>query len=190
MTRADGVHASTPNPALAVILAALNEVHDSEKAAVSRAKGAVALRNSKLAVLKQLMLQLRAYVQGVADANPENSAAIIESAGFAVRKVNPRGKRAFAVKQGPLAGSIVVTAVAAGPRSSYEWQYSTDGGKTWINAPATIQSKTTISSLPSGSTVMVRYLAVTAKGGQGDWSQPTFTTRRERFRCRLSARPS
>ena len=67
---------------------------------------------------------------------------------------------------------------------------SADGGKTWINAPATIQSKTTISSLPSGSTVMVRYLAVTAKGGQGDWSQPTFTTRRERFRCRLSARPS
>jgi hypothetical protein len=163
----------SPVPTLAVLVAALNELHDAEKAALSRAKGAAALRNAKLAAVRQLTQQMRAYVQSVADAAPENSAAIIESGGFAVRKVNPRGKRAFVIKPGALAGSVIVTAVAAGPRSSYEWQYSIDGGKTWINLPATIQSKTTISGLPSGTMVMVRYLVVTAKGGQGDWALPT-----------------
>jgi hypothetical protein len=145
----------------------------AETAAVSRAKGAASVRNAKLALLKGLLLQLRAYVQSVADASPENGAAIIESAGFAVRKVNPRGKRAFTVKPGPLAGSVHMTAVSAGARSSYEWQYSLDAGKTWVAAPATIQGKTTISGLPSGTTALFRYLVVTPKGGQGDWSQPT-----------------
>ena len=90
-----------------------------------------------------------------------------------MRKVNPRGKRAFTVKQGPLAGSVHVTAVSAGVRASYEWQYSIDAGKTWVLAPATIQGKTVISGLPTGTTVQFRYLVVTPKGGQGDWSQPT-----------------
>jgi hypothetical protein len=163
----------SPLPALAVILAALNDLHAAETAALSRGKGAAAVRNAKLALLISLIQQLRAYVQSVADATPENGTAIIESAGFAVRKVSPRGKRAFTVKQGPVAGSAIVTAVNAGPRSSYEWQYSTDGGKTWLMAQATIQGKTTIAGLPSGTTVQFRYLAVTPKGGQGDWSQAT-----------------
>jgi predicted phage tail protein len=87
-----------------------------------------------------------------------------------VRKIVPRAKRAFAAKPGPTAGSAIVTAVNAGERSAYEWQYSTDGGKTWVTAPSTIQGKTTIAGLPSGTTVQFRYLAVTPKGGQGDWS--------------------
>ena len=162
-----------PVPTLAVILAALNDLHAAQTAAVSRGKGAASIRNAKLKLLKGLLVQLRAYVQGVADASPENGAAIIESAGFAVRKVSPRGKRAFVAKPGPIAGSVHVTAVTAGPRSSYEWQYSLDGGKTWVAMPATIQGKTTITGLPSGTTVLFRYLVVTAKGGQGDWSAPT-----------------
>jgi len=163
----------TPNPSLAAIIAAVNDLHAAETATVSRALGAATVRNDKRTVVVSLLQQLRGYVQSVADATPENGAAIIESAGFAVRKVVLRGKRAFSVKQGPVAGSVIVTAVTAGPRSSYEWQYSTDGGKTWVTAPATIQGKTTIAGLPSGTTVQFRYLSVTPKGGQGDFCQPT-----------------
>jgi hypothetical protein len=163
----------SPVPTLAAISAAANDLHTAETAALSRTKGAASVRNAKLTLLYGLLKQLLAYVQGVADASPENGAAIIESAGFAVRKVNPRGKRVFAAKPGPIAGTVIVTAAAAGPRSSYEWQYSIDAGKTWVAAPATIQGKTTISGLPSLTTVSFRYLVVTAKGGQGDWSPPT-----------------
>jgi hypothetical protein len=54
-----------------------------------------------------------------------------------------------ATKQGSVSGTAKITAVSAGHRASYEWQYSVDGGKTWVTAPATMQ----------------------AKAGEGDWSQ-------------------
>ena len=160
----------TPTPSIAVLTAAVSDLHSAETAALSRAKGSATVRNDKLTTLVSLLQQLGGYVQGVADATPENGAAIIESAGLPVRKIPAPAKRAFAVKPGALSGQAKVTAVSAGPRSSYEWQYSTDGGKTWVFAPATTQGKTTITGLPAGTTVQFRYLAVTPKGGQGDWS--------------------
>jgi hypothetical protein len=54
--------------------------------------------------------------------------------------------------------------------TSYEWQYSVDGGKTWVVAPVTLQAKTTILGLTPGATVTFRYRGVT-KTGDGDWSQ-------------------
>ena len=161
----------TPTPTVAAIIAAVTDLQTAETSALSRAKGAATVRNDKRAVLVSLLHQLGGYVEAIADATPENGAAIIESAGLAVRKLPARGKRTFAVTQGPLSGSASVTAATAGPRSSYEWQYSTDGGKTWVFAPATTQGKTTITGLPVGTTVQFRYLTVTPKGGQGDWSQ-------------------
>jgi hypothetical protein len=163
----------TPTPTLAALTAAVNDLHTAETAALSRTTGAATVRNDKRAVLVGELQQLRGYVQGVADATPENGAAIIQSAGIAVRKVSPRGKRQFAVQQGKGSGVAEVTAVSAGPHASYEWQYSTDGGKTWVFAPATTQGKTTISGLPVGTSVQFRYLTVTPKGGQRDWSQAT-----------------
>ena len=157
----------TPNPTVAALTAALNELHAAETAALSRTKGTATVRNDKLAVVVSLLQQLGGQVQSVADATPENGAAIIESAGLSVRKITPHGKRAFAAKQGPLGGSAIVTAATAAPRASYEWQYSIDGGKTWVSAPATTQGKTMIVGLPAGTTVQFRYLAVTPKGGQG-----------------------
>jgi hypothetical protein len=161
---------STPTPTLAALTAATNDLHSAETAALSRAKGSATVRDDKRTVLVSLLQQLDGYVQSIADATPENGAAIIESAGLAVRKMTAHGKRAFAAKQGALAGSATLTAATAGPRSSYEWQYSIDGGKSWAFAPATTQGKTAVAGLPSGTTVQFRYLAVTPKGGQGDWS--------------------
>jgi hypothetical protein len=75
-----------------------------------------------------------------------------------------RRARAFAARPGAVSGSAKVVAVSAGHRASYEWQYSIDGGKTWVTAPVTLQSKTTIAGFAPGSR------AVT-KTGEGDWSQ-------------------
>jgi hypothetical protein len=79
--------------------------------------------------------------------------------------------RAFAAKPGAVTGTAKVLAATAGRCASYEWQYSTDGGKTWITAPVTLQSKTTIAGLAAGATVLFKYRPVT-KAGEGDWSQP------------------
>ncbi|MGH7294973.1 MAG: hypothetical protein ACRELB_08570 [Polyangiaceae bacterium] len=160
----------TPTPTVAALQAAVDDLHAAETAALSRATGAVTVRNDKRTVLVGLFQELRGYVQGVANATPENAAAIIESAGFAVRRIAPHGKRAFTATQGALSGEARITAVNAGPRAAYDWQYSVDGGKTWVEVPSTTQGRTTISGLPAGTTAQFRYRAVTPKGGQGDWS--------------------
>ena len=159
-----------PTPTLAALNAAIADLHSAQVAAASRAKGATTVRDEKRTVVVGLLQQTRGYVQGVADAAPENAASIIESGGFAVRKAPTRGPRTFEARPGVVSATAKLVAVSAGRRASYEWQYSTDGGKTWILAPVTLQAKTTITGLASGSTVVFRYRAVT-KSGEGDWSQ-------------------
>ncbi len=166
-------NASFPNPApsLAVVTAAIDALRTAETAALARTKGAAAVRNEKRVELVTLLQQLRAHIQTTADAELANGTSIIESAGVAVRKTATHRARAFAAKPGPVSGVATLVSASAARRASYEWQYSTDGGKTWITAPATLQAKTKVSGLPPGSTVQFKYRPV-IKTGEGDWSQP------------------
>jgi hypothetical protein len=161
----------TPNPPLATISSALGDLQVSETAALTRAKGTVATRNEKRAALVALLELLRAYVQSIADATPENAPSIIESAGLAIKKTPVRAPRVFAAKQATVSGSIKLIAPTAGLRAAYLWQYSTDGGKTWLDVSPTLQAKTTVTGLPSATTVQFRYRSV-IKGGASDWSAP------------------
>jgi len=160
-----------PTPPLAAVLAAINDLQFAETGALSRIKGAVAARNEKRAALVGVLQQLRAYIQAIADADPTNAASIIENTGVAVRKTPTRRARAFTAKPGPVSGVAKVVAEVAARRASYDWQYSSDGGKTWITAPSTLQATTTVAGLAPGATVQFKYRAVT-KTGPGDWSQP------------------
>ena len=151
--------------------AAIAALSVSEAAALTRAKGAATTRNDKKAALVALLQQLRTYVQSVADADAENSANIIQDAGFAVKKTTVHKPRTFTVTQGTVSGTAKVVCPRAGLRASYDWEYSIDGGKTWVALPSSLQAKTTITGLMQGSTVMVRFRAIT-KTGVADWSQP------------------
>ena len=151
----------TPIPTLAALTQAIERLTAAEPAALARTKGAVTLRNEKDTSLVALVQQLRAYVQAAADANVENGASIIESAGLAVRKAAVRAPRGFTANPGTVSGTVKLVAKSAGPRSSYEWQLSTDGGKTWLSAPVTIQARTVVTGMSAGSTVQFRYRPVT-----------------------------
>ena len=161
----------TPSPPVATLQTATNDLQTAETSAQARAKGAVALRNVKKASVVTLLEEARTYVQSTADLSPENAAAIIQSAGMAVRKTPVRAPRVFAAKPSGISGAVKVVAPAAARRASYEWQYSTDGGKTWLAMPATLQAKTSLTGLTPATTVQFRYRAV-VKAGEGDWSQP------------------
>ena len=161
----------TPNPPLTALSGAANDLQVAETAALTRAIGTIATRNEKRAALLTLLEVLRAYVQSVADATPENAISIIESSGLALRKTTVHAPRVFAAKATTLSGSVKLTAPIAGRRAAYRWQYSTDGGKTWVDASETLQAKTTVTGLPVGTTVQFRYRSV-IKGGASDWSAP------------------
>ena len=160
-----------PTPALATVNSALSDLEKAEAAAQTRVKGATDTRNAKRAALLLLVDALASYVQTIADADPGNGAAIIQSAGMGVRKTTVHGKRVFGVIQGSLSGSVKVVAPSAARRASYDWQWSTDGGKTWQLAASTLQAKTSLTGFAAGSTVSFRY-RVTTKTGEAEWSQP------------------
>jgi hypothetical protein len=165
-------HFPNPAPALAAITAAIAELQTAEAAVLARTKGAAAARNEKRKALVALLELLRAHIQSIADADEPNGPSIIESAGVAIRKTTTRRARVFAAKQGRISGVAALVAASAGHRASYEWQYSSDGGKTWVTAPVTLQAKTTVAGLAPGATVQFKYRAVT-RAGEGDWSEPT-----------------
>jgi hypothetical protein len=165
-------HIPSPTPTVAALVAAIAALVETENAALTRVKGAIVQRNAAQKSLVQLLQLLKANVQSVADADPDNALTIIESAGLGIREPAVRKPRVFAATSGAVSGSAKLVAPSAGPRSSYEWELSTDGGKTWVAAPPSIQAKTTVPGLPSGTTVQFRYRAVTPKTGAGDWSAP------------------
>lgn len=160
----------SPSPALAKVTSDSAALASAQTVALTKAKGTAAERNAKLAIVVDDLKLLAAYVQGVANGDLAHAISIIESAGMSVRK--PRTvppKQDLALKHGVVSGVVEAIAKAQGPRSSYEWQWSTDG-KTWTAVPTTIRAKTSITGLTPGTTIYVRHAVVT-KNGVGDFGQ-------------------
>ncbi len=161
-----------PNAAITNFNDSLGKFNVAETAAQTRAKGTVAARNAAKVVWVSALHVIKAMVQQKADADPENAEAIITGVGFAVKKVTIRQKQVFAATYGATSGTAHVSARAVARRASYEWQYSVDGGKTWVDAPNTLKARTVIAGLPVAVVVEFRYRATTT-AGMGDWSAPT-----------------
>jgi hypothetical protein len=87
-----------------------------------------------------------------------------------LRKTASINKPALAVKPGTVTGAVKVVAKATAGAKINEWQYSTDGGKTWIDVPPTSMATTTIQNLTPATTVMFRQRVFT-KSGLSDWGQ-------------------
>ena len=164
-------NASIPNPTppLATVSADLAAYEAAEAQVVTRVKGAAVTRNAKYTALRADLEHLMGSVQQVADANPATAQSLIEGAGFAIRKTASRPKSALKIVAGAVPGSVKLVAKAVDKRASYEWQYSTDQ-KTWTNAPASLQAKTAITGLTSGTMYYFRFRGVT-KAGEGAYSQ-------------------
>jgi len=163
-----------PSPPLDAVAGAVAELSVAEVATRTRTRGTVALRDVKRATLVALLMGLRAYVQGVVDAQePEHAATLIESAGMRVRSRGLPNKPPFDVRPGVLPGSVRLAVRSAGDRAAYCWAWSADAGVTWHEAPCTLQARTALSGLPSVAMCAFRYRAVT-KAGDGDWSEPVW----------------
>jgi hypothetical protein len=89
-----------PVPSLATVQAAIDRLQEAEAAALSMMVGLKQVRNEARAALVGLLHRLKAYVQGVADENPDFAAAIIESAASSVAARSNKPKAALAVVRG------------------------------------------------------------------------------------------
>jgi hypothetical protein len=162
---------TTPNPPLAQFASDIADLDAAELATHTRAKGTIAARDEKLAIVRSDLQKIRAYVQGLVDADPANAVSLAQNAGLGLRKATLKTKSEVSAKPNKkTSGSVDVTAKVGGVKASHEWQYGGDGGKTWTDAPPTLQARITLHGFTPGSTALVRHRAVT-KTGPDNWSQ-------------------
>ena len=159
-----------PVPSLVNVQTAINRLAKAETAALSMTLGLKQARNEARATLVGLLHRLKAYVQGVADENPDAAAAIIESAGLSVAARSNKSKPPLAVFPGRVSGAVRLAAKAVAKVASYEWQVSEDAGHTWVGLRKTLQAKTTAFALTPGTTYGFRFRATTRRG-MGDWCE-------------------
>jgi hypothetical protein len=158
----------TPNPALTTVSAAISTLTGAQSAFKAHT-GTRAARDDAWKALVALMQQLRAYVQGVASANPAQANTIAQDAAMVLRKTATHHKSDLSVKA-VASGAVKVVAKALKGAKANDFEYSTDGGKTWIGVPTSTRANATITGLQPGQAVMYRHRPIT-KAGPGDWSQ-------------------
>jgi hypothetical protein len=115
-------------------------------------------------------------VQTLCDAAPEQAHVLVEAAAMKMATPPTHQKPLLAAANGTASGSAVLSAHRAllvggsKKQSLLNWQYSLDGGKTWVSAPSSTYAKTEIDALPPLTTVSFRVSATVAKV-PGAWSQ-------------------
>ncbi|HTB76941.1 MAG TPA: hypothetical protein VK762_27040 [Polyangiaceae bacterium] len=171
------VQAMTNNPwfpSLTALLitttADLAALQAAEATALTRAKGAREARDDKKRVLVEDLVLLKNGVWAVVLQNPGQAATIIESAGMFQEVVTRRYKPNLAAATTVTPGEVLVRARAV-KGAAYEWQYSPDGGVTWIAMGITTVANTGVSGLTVGGSYLFRF-RTTVKKATGDWSPP------------------
>jgi hypothetical protein len=160
----------SPTPPLGTISSAIEALADAEAKTLSRASVTFPERDQARFALHGLLLELRFYVQRIADGDAERATAIIESAGMYVKRPSIRPPRVFKAKR-IASGAIALIVPSASKYASYEWAISHDEKETWASLPPTKQATTTVRELTPGSRVYFRYRAVTP-AGPTDWRDP------------------
>ena len=161
----------SPNPTLPVLQGRIDDLATKEALAKTRAAGAVEDRDQAQLVVKASLRSEAAYVEGLCTADPGNALVLAQDAGMTLRTLVPHDQPPLAIKAGAVSGSVSLVAKATYGAKQNQWQYSLDGGKTWIDSPPTTKAKTTLANLTPGTTVTVRQRVFT-KAGLADWGQP------------------
>jgi hypothetical protein len=161
----------TPNPSIADVTTHADTVDEKQNIVFTRLIGAAAARNIAYDVVKLDLNCWKAQVQMIADNNPQNAVAIIESCGFKVKHVPEKSKKPLVAKNGAAPNTALLVARALGKRVSYEWQQSTDGSH-WEKLPkSTTVAHITATGINPATLYYFRYRGITNKV-EGNWSDP------------------
>jgi hypothetical protein len=161
---------ASPNPQLSTVAQHADDLEAAEVTAKTLAKGAAQVRNDKKRVVEDDMALLKAYVYSIAAANPALAITIILAAGMSPKNFRLHVKPQLEAIMVPFSLEVLLRARAEQKKAFYEWQYSADGGHTWVDVRTTNAASTMIKGLTAGVTYQFRYRA-TVKQVTGDWSQ-------------------
>ncbi len=159
-----------PMPPLSDVSTYLDTLEAREELVRKGGKGMVPLRNVALRKAHTSMTLIRAYVQSVANREPEQAEAIVLGAGMNVGKPRTRTKLPVEVRHGNAVGEVVLDARALPPPVQYRWQMSTDQA-TWTDLPETFRTKSVVEGLVPATIYSFRLRTVT-NNGPSEWSPP------------------
>jgi hypothetical protein len=175
---ADPATYAGPNLPLPTFKTLIANVQTAQTAVRTRVVGAAATRDVHLLALIGGMETERLFIQGLADANSSHSVQLIQNAGLVVAESPGYTKLLLVLRNGPHQGSVVCDAnvglLVAGanhPRAArfFGWQYTVDGGTTFVTAPTTATGKTLLTGLTPLTVVGVR-VNITLLGVTSDWT--------------------
>ncbi len=174
----DTVTYSAPNPPLPVFKDLITNVTTAQAAVRTRVVGAAATRDVQLGLLVQGMESERFYVQSLADKDAARAVEIIQNAGLVVAGRSGHGKLMLVLRDGPMPGTVeadanvgLLVADAPHPYAAryFNWEVTSDGGRTFVSAPATNHGKTLLTGLTPHTLVGVR-VSITILGVTGPWT--------------------
>lgn len=166
-----------PNPpvSLASVTASINLLVAAEAfASTNKSRTATTDRNNKRSKVNTALGLLLSYAQSIIDTlSIHDGQAAATSSGFRAKKPSPHPKQDCTIARGPTAGSVVINLKALGKHGTVQYchQYMLAGATTWVDLAPTLQTKTSVSGLPVGTTVQFRFRTL-IKGVYSDWTQP------------------
>jgi len=165
-----------PTPTMAVFGGQVQALDTAQLAMTTRAAGTRATRDAKAGIVVSSLESLLQYVQGLCDASPSQATTLIAAAGMQALQRGTHAKPVLGAKVGILPGSVALAAnrslLVGATRAAcvFAWEYSADGGKTWVATTPTSAARTVVTGLPSATSVTFRVSASTTKI-PGAWSQ-------------------
>jgi hypothetical protein len=172
---ADPVRFADPSPSLSELQAQIAKVEAAYKLSLSRGMGTAAACKVERDALSGMLELERAYVRKLCDASPNEATIIIQAAGMECSTLPTRARPILEVTLGAEPGMVLLRAAVSlllGGRKKarfFAWQWTTDGGQTFHDAPPTVHGKTTIANLTPLTFVGFRVKATTGTGS-GEWS--------------------
>jgi hypothetical protein len=159
----------TPSPTLALLTTNIGKLEAAEALAKTRAPGAVSARDIVYDLLLTNQRNILIYVQQQADLGATElvSINIIQSAGLDVQLNGKHVKPPIAAKSGNNQVKLIAKAVEFA--GSYNWDISSDLGKTWTNITTTTQASYTVKGLTTGDILQFRVRAI-LPAGPNPWS--------------------
>jgi len=126
----------------------------------------IEVRDAALAKVKETLHSLKADVQEVANASPQDAAIIIASSGMAIKKSTSHGNQKNSVIDGKAEGSVILKAETRGP---HDWRWSIDGIN-WTTK-STRSSHTKVANLIPGELYQFQNRPILSKEQESKWSQ-------------------
>jgi hypothetical protein len=166
---------ANPSPSLATLLKKIQAFDEAQQLAGTHAAGAAGARNDLAEDLIKSLETARNYLQDLVDSAPDQAQTLAGAAAMTLARATSYSKPVLQARQDQpsvaveLIAHVALLAADTSGRIFFNWQCSSDGGKTWGSLPSTPHGRTDVPGLTALTTYCFR-VSVTHGKGTDPWT--------------------